>query len=214
MESKKHIGEILSRLEQRFPDADTELNFDGVFQLLCAVILSAQCTDKRVNAVTEQLFKVAPTAREMAALPVEEIEKIIFSCGFYRSKANFLKAASTDILQRFDGSVPDNKKDLKSLKGVGEKTASVVFAVGLGGQAVAVDTHVFRVAGRLGLSEANNPDRVQKDLERLIPQQKWSKSHHLLLLFGRYVCKSQNPKCRECFLTEYCHNVSKGRLNV
>jgi len=195
---------VFDKLARRFPDAKSELNYKSTFQLLCAVILSAQCTDKRVNSVTPRLFEAAPDARTMAALPVEQIEQIIFPCGFYKHKAAFLKEASRDILERFDGKVPGNKKDLMSLKGVGEKTANVVYAVGFGGGAIAVDTHVHRVSNRLGLSQGKTPGQVQRDLERLLPKEKWSHSHHLLLLFGRYVCKARNPLCGECELKDYC----------
>lgn len=191
-------------MESDFPDAQSELVFDDEYQLLVAVVLSAQCTDKRVNQVTEKLFKVAGTPEDMLKLSVEEIERYIFSCGFYKHKARFLHDLSYDIVHRFGGKVPSTKKELESLAGVGKKTANVVYAVGFGGQAIAVDTHVFRVSNRLGLTNSSNVETSQKQLEEAIEPQLWSKSHHWLLLFGRYVCKSQNPNCNACNLTQYC----------
>ena len=196
--------EILDILKQRFPEAKSELVFNSPFQLLVAVVLSAQCTDKRVNSVTEKLFAVAPTPEKMLQLSIEDIEKYIFSCGFYKNKAKFIHSLSFDIVTRFGGEVPSNKKDLESLAGVGKKTANVVYAVGFGGQAIAVDTHVFRVSNRLGITQSNNVQTSQKQLEDAIDSDLWADSHHLLLLFGRYVCKSQNPNCVDCPLTAYC----------
>ena len=184
--------EILDILKQRFPEAKSELVFNSPFQLLVAVVLSAQCTDKRVNSVTEKLFAVAPTPEKMLQLSIEDIEKYIFH------------SLSFDIVTRFGGEVPSNKKDLESLAGVGKKTANVVYAVGFGGQAIAVDTHVFRVSNRLGITQSNNVQTSQKQLEEAIDPDLWADSHHLLLLFGRYVCKSQNPNCVDCPLTAYC----------
>lgn len=201
--------EILDILKQHFPDAKSELVFHSPFQLLVAVVLSAQCTDKRVNQVTKELFKVAGTAEDMLKLSVEEIERHIFSCGFYKHKAKFLHDLSYDIVHRFNGEVPSDKASLESLAGVGKKTANVVYAVGFGGQAIAVDTHVFRVSNRLGIANAENVAATQKQLEAAIPKEMWADSHHLLLLFGRYVCKSRNPECEKCYLRSYCKYKNK-----
>ena len=201
--------EILKILQEHFPDAKSELNFNSNYQLLVAVVLSAQCTDKRVNQVTEKLFKVAGTAEDMLKLSIEEIESYIFSCGFYKHKAKFLHDLSFDIVNRFGGQVPSTKAELESLAGVGKKTANVVYAVGFGGQAIAVDTHVFRVSNRLGIANAKNVDTTQKQLEKAIPQHMWSDAHHWLLLFGRYVCKSQNPNCQDCYLKQFCKFIEK-----
>ncbi len=195
---------ILYRLSQDFPDAKSELVFNSPYQLLVAVILSAQCTDKRVNAVTPALFAQADTPDKMAALPLERIEELIHSCGFYHSKATYLKEMSQDLLDRFGGKVPNDLKSLQSLKGVGRKTANVVYAVAFGGQAIAVDTHVFRVSNRLGIVNAANVLETEKQLMRAIPSEKWADSHHYILLHGRYVCKSQNPNCSACSVKEYC----------
>ncbi len=198
------VQQILQILAKDFPNAKSELVFNSPYELLVAVILSAQCTDKRVNQVTPALFAVAPTPDKMAKLELSEIEKLIHSCGFYHSKATYLKEMSQDILDRFNGQVPDNLSDLQSLKGVGRKTANVVYAVAFGGQAIAVDTHVFRVSNRLGIATAKNVLDTEKQLMAAIPPDMWADSHHYILLHGRYVCKSQHPNCRECSVKELC----------
>lgn len=195
---------ILHQLSQDFPNAKSELVFNSPYQLLVAVILSAQCTDKRVNAVTPALFAQADTPEKMAALPIERIEELIRSCGFYHSKAAYLKEMSQDIVNRFNGEVPSDLQSLRTLKGVGRKTANVVYAVAFGGQAIAVDTHVFRVSNRLGIVNADNVLDTEKQLMQAIPSDKWADSHHYILLHGRYVCKSQKPNCAACSVKEYC----------
>lgn len=196
--------QILAQLALDFPNAASELHFDSPYQLLVAVILSAQCTDKRVNQVTPALFNIASTPEQMASLPLEQIESLIHSCGFYHSKAIYLKEMSQDLLDRFDGKVPSDIKSLQSLKGVGRKTANVVYAVAFGGQAIAVDTHVFRVSNRLGIVNASNVLDTEKQLMQVIPADKWADSHHYILLHGRYVCKAQHPQCSVCSVRRYC----------
>ncbi|CCZ94929.1 endonuclease III [Corallococcus sp. CAG:1435] len=201
---------ILDTLAKDFPNAKSELNFNSPFQLLVAVILSAQCTDKRVNLVTPRLFEVAPDAKTLAQLPQEQIEEIIHSCGFYHSKATYLKQMSQDIVNRFGGEVPNNIDDLRTLAGVGRKTANVVYAVGFGGQAIAVDTHVFRVSNRLGIANAKNVLDTEKQLMQAIPREQWADSHHYLLLHGRYVCKAQNPQCQRCSVKDFCKHYKEN----
>ena len=201
---------ILDTLAKDFPNAKSELNFNSPFQLLVAVILSAQCTDKRVNLVTPRLFEVAPDAKTLAQLPQEQIEEIIHSCGFYHSKATYLKQMSQDIVHRFGGEVPNNIDDLRTLAGVGRKTANVVYAVGFGGQAIAVDTHVFRVSNRLGIANAKNVLDTEKQLMQAIPREQWADSHHYLLLHGRYVCKAQNPQCQRCSVKDFCKHYKEN----
>lgn len=200
----RNTQKILAQLSMDFPNAASELHFNSPYQLLVAVILSAQCTDKRVNQVTPALFNVASSPEQMANLPIEQIEHLIHSCGFYHSKAIYLKEMSQDIVDRFNGQVPSDLKDLQSLKGVGRKTANVVYAVAFGGQAIAVDTHVFRVSNRLGIVSAKNVLDTEKQLMQAIPADKWADSHHYILLHGRYVCKSQNPACGKCSVQQYC----------
>lgn len=201
---------ILDTLAKDFPNAKSELDFNSPFQLLVAVILSAQCTDKRVNLVTPRLFEVAPDAKTLAQLPQEQIEEIIHSCGFYHSKATYLKQMSQDIVNRFGGEVPNNIDDLRTLAGVGRKTANVVYAVGFGGQAIAVDTHVFRVSNRLGIANAKNVLDTEKQLMQAIPRVQWADSHHYLLLHGRYVCKAQNPQCQRCSVKDFCKHYKEN----
>lgn len=205
-----NIQKILDTLAKDFPNAKSELNFHSPFQLLVAVILSAQCTDKRVNLVTPRLFEVAPDAKTLAQLPQEQIEEIIHSCGFYHSKATYLKQMSQDIVNRFGGEVPNNIDDLRTLAGVGRKTANVVYAVGFGGQAIAVDTHVFRVSNRLGIANAKNVLDTEKQLMQAIPREQWADSHHYLLLHGRYVCKAQNPQCQRCSVKDFCKHYKEN----
>ena len=201
---KERTQKIIAILSEEFPNPKSELHFTSPFELLVAVILSAQCTDKRVNQVTEQLFQVANTPEKMLELSDATLEQLIYSCGFYKHKAKFLKQASYDIVHKFHGQVPETVEELRTLSGVGRKTANVVYAVWFGGQAIAVDTHVFRVSNRLGLAHAKNVTDTETQLMQEIDRELWSDCHHYILLHGRYVCKSQNPHCNECKLTEYC----------
>ncbi len=205
--SKKNMADtkaILERLSKDFPNAKSELHFNSPYELIVAVILSAQCTDKRVNLVTPALFAEAPTVGALAEMPIERIEELIRSCGFYHNKAAHLKQMAQDVVERFGGSIPDNLNDLQTLSGVGRKTANVVYAVGFGGQAIAVDTHVFRVSNRLGIAQANNVLDTEKQLMEAIPREQWADSHHYILLHGRYVCKAQKPLCGSCSVREFC----------
>ena len=202
--------QILDRLAKDFPSPKSELHFENAFQLLVAVILSAQCTDKRVNLITPALFACAPDAKSMAAMPVERLEQLIHSCGFYHSKARYLKEMSQDLLDRFGGQVPDSIERLRTLAGVGRKTANVVYAVAFGGQAIAVETHVFRVSSRLGIVDAKNVLDTEKQLMQAIPQHMWADSHHYLLLHGRYVCKAQRPLCNRCSVRDLCKTYAEN----
>ncbi len=205
--------EILQILAHDFPNAKSELVFGSPFELLVAVILSAQCTDKRVNTVTPQLFAAANTPQAMADLPIEQIEEIIKPCGFYHSKAQYIKQSAQDIVQRYGGQVPRELQQLQTLKGVGRKTANVVYAVAFGGQAIAVDTHVFRVSNRLGIAHANNVLDTEKQLMAAIPPEQWADSHHYILLHGRYVCKAQRPLCGECSVRNLCKYYAENNKN-
>lgn len=204
-------AEILTELEKLYPDAQPALRYNSPYELLIAVILSAQCTDERVNKVTAELFKNHNTPAAMLSLTQEELEKYIFSCGFYHSKAAHILSASRDIIEKFGGEVPSAHSDLKSLAGVGQKTANVVYAVAFGGDAIAVDTHVFRVSNRLGLAHADNPLKTEEQLKNVIPQKNWSKAHHWLIYHGRRVCHSQKPDCINCTLKEYCEFYNKTK---
>lgn len=196
--------EILKELEKLYPDAKPALHFRSPYELLVAVVLSAQCTDERVNKVTKVLFEHYDTPEKMLALSQEELEKYIFSCGFYRNKAKHILSASRDISEKFGGQVPETLEELQTLAGVGRKTANVVYAVAFGGDAIAVDTHVFRVSNRLGLASGNTPQKVEEGLQKAIPKELWSIAHHYLIWHGRRVCHSQKPDCAGCTLKEFC----------
>ncbi|MBR5173674.1 MAG: endonuclease III [Clostridia bacterium] len=199
----KNNREIYERLASHHEDAQCELNFSTPFELLVAVILSAQCTDKRVNLVTEKLFKIASTPQEFVDMPIEELEGHIRSCGFYHNKAKALKEMSASLLA-MGGVVPDTREELMKLSGVGRKTANVVSAVAFGKNAIAVDTHVFRVSNRIGIADANTPEKVEEQLMAGFDEEIWSKLHHYLIFHGRYVCKAQKPNCGECTLKNSC----------
>ncbi len=200
---------VLNELARLYPDAQPALHFKSPYELLVAVILSAQCTDERVNKVTAVLFEKYNTPEKMVTLTQAELEKYIFSCGFYRNKAAHILSASHDILEKFNGEVPPTLESLKTLAGVGQKTANVVYAVAFGGDAIAVDTHVFRVSNRLGIAEGNTPAKVEEGLCAAIPKKLWSKAHHYLIYHGRRVCHSQKPDCGNCTLKEYCKFYKK-----
>ena len=190
--------EIIKTLRGVIKNPVCELNFGSKFQLLIAVILSAQCTDKRVNIVTKDLFEKYPTAFELAKAKVEDVENIIKSCGFYRSKANNIIKASNQLVQNHNGQVPSDMTELTSLAGVGRKTANVVRAVGFNIPSMPVDTHVFRVSNRLGLAKTKDVYTCEKQLLKNIDKEDLIDAHHLLILFGRYYCKAISPKCNEC----------------
>ena len=203
------MNEILTELARLYPDARPALHYSSPYELLVAVILSAQCTDERVNKVTAELFKNYNVPQTMVTLTQEELEKYIFSCGFYHNKAAHSLSASRDILEKFGGQVPANLEELQSLAGVGRKTANVVYSVAFGGAAIAVDTHVFRVANRTGLAVGKTPTAVEEGLMQVIPKENWAKAHHWLIYHGRRVCHSQRPNCKNCTLAKWCTYASK-----
>lgn len=205
------VSKIIELLGQKYPSAACELNYETPFELLVAVILSAQCTDKRVNEVTKRLFDNYKSPQEFASMDSEELEKLIFSCGFYRSKAKNIIGAAKKICSDYGGEVPSDMKSLLTLSGVGRKTANVVMAEAFDAQTAPVDTHVFRVSRRLGLSQGKTPEAVEKDLLAEIPSDSLTKTHHLLIFHGRYTCKSQKPHCEDCPVTQLC-NYYEERL--
>lgn len=192
------------------PKLECELNYDSNYQLLVAVILSAQCTDKRVNEVTKCLFAVAPDPAGMLNLGEEGLKRIIKSCGFFNNKAKNIMLMTRDLVERFNGVVPDSENELLSLAGVGEKTAAVVMAVGFGKPAFPVDTHVFRLSKRLGLADEKTPTLTMKALMKEIPKELWIDAHHALIIHGRYVCKAIKPDCKNCKINWTCPNYNKG----
>ncbi|MBP3389776.1 MAG: endonuclease III [Clostridia bacterium] len=188
-----------------------ELNFDNNFELLIAVVLSAQCTDKRVNLVTKSLFKKYPNAKALAEAKVEDVAKEIYSLGFYNSKAKNIVSLAKDLVEKFGGNVPSTMQDLTSLSGVGRKTASVVLAEGFGKPAIAVDTHVFRVANRLGIGSEKSPYHCEMALKKRFPKSSWGKVHLQMVHFGRYHCKAKNPSCNACKFQKICLYYNKKK---
>ncbi|VHR17021.1 endonuclease III [Clostridioides difficile] len=203
--NKKDVNKILDELEKLYPDAKCELNYGTAFELLIATILSAQCTDVRVNKVTSELFKKYNTARDFANLSIEEISKEIKSCGLYKSKSQKIKDTSEQLCELYDGEVPDSLEKLIKLPGVGRKTAGVVLSNAFNHPAIAVDTHVFRVSNRIGIVDEPNPQKTEFALMEAIPKERWSHSHHVLIFHGRRMCKARNPECASCPIKEDCN---------
>ena len=195
---------IFDRLKTMYPNLVCELNYENNYQLLVAVILSAQCTDKRVNMVTKELFKVAPTPESMIQLGEDRLKEIIRSCGFYNAKARNIMLATKALIEKHNSEVPSTRKELVALNGVGEKTASVVLAVAFRVPAIAVDTHVFRLSSRIGFCNEKTPNDTMRRLQEIIPKELWIDYHYALVLHGRYLCKAQNPKCEMCKLKDLC----------
>lgn len=197
---------VLDHFRQEMPRVTTELEFGSAFQLLVATLLSAQCTDKRINMVTPALFARYPNARSMAAATVDEVYELIRSVSYPNAKAKHLVEMSCQLVERFNGEVPESAADLTSLAGVGRKTANVIRAVWFGKATMAVDTHVYRVSHRMGLvpATADSPRKVEDYLMANIPEADIPNAHHWLLLHGRYICKSAKPLCEQCFFNELC----------
>ena len=209
MTIKERYEGILEYFNEAQPNPETELQHHNPFQLLVAVMLSAQCTDKRVNIVTPPLFEAYPTPQAMAAASVEDILEFVKSVSYPNSKAAHLRQMAQKLVEEYNGQVPDNMKDLTSLPGVGRKTANVVMGAAFGKATIPVDTHVYRVSHRLGLSQGKTPNDVEKDLSRHIPAELRFKAHHWILLHGRYVCKALRPDCLNCGIQQYCKQYSK-----
>lgn len=203
--TKKEVIEILDKLEKLHPNAKCELEHESPFELLLATILSAQCTDVRVNMVTEKMFKKYNKPEDFKDLPLSEIEKEIKTCGLYKSKAKKIKESSRILVEEFNSQVPDNLEDLIKLPGVGRKTAGVVLSNAFGVPAIAVDTHVFRVSNRIGIVKEKTPEKTEFALMKAIPKERWTHSHHLLIFQGRRVCKARKPECENCNITDYCN---------
>ncbi|MFO7839960.1 MAG: endonuclease III [Desulfosalsimonadaceae bacterium] len=203
-ENIERIQKIREILNTRYPDVKTQLCHDNAFQLLVATILSAQCTDRQVNAVSKNLFAQLATPQDFAGASLETIEGLIRSTGFYRNKAKSLKNCAKSLAERYGGNVPDNLEDLLRLPGVGRKTANVVLGQAFGVPAMVVDTHVSRIARRLGLTEQKDAEKIEQDLMELIPRDEWNAFSLRLIFFGREVCKARRPDCPNCFLQHLC----------
>ena len=199
---------IVQTLSGIFTDKPA-LKFSSPYELLVAVVLSAQCTDNRVNKVTEVLFENYNTPQKMLALSQDQLEKYIFSCGLYKTKAEHILSLSRDLLDKFNGQVPKTLKELQSLAGVGRKTANVVYSVAFNGNAIAVDTHVFRVANRIGLVKADTPLKTETGLMKILDESDWSRAHHYLIYLGRSFCKAGKPDCQNCPILDLCDKKIK-----
>lgn len=201
---------ILKILEDTYSGTKTALNYNSPFELLIAVILSAQCTDERVNKITARLFPKFNTPEKMGALSQEEMEEQIRDCGLYHAKAKNILATCHMLVQEFDSKIPDNITTLMKLPGVGKKTANVVASIIYNVPAIAVDTHVFRVSHRLGLAKGADPLATEKELQKIIPMEKWSDAHHWFIWHGRKICKARKPLCTECAVLAECPYKEKN----
>lgn len=206
--TKKVKDEMLAILENTYKDTKSALNFNNPFELLIAVILSAQCTDKRVNVTTARLFAKANTPEAILNMGVENLENEIRDCGLFRNKAKNIIATCHKLCSDYNGQVPSDFDELLKLPGVGRKTANVVSSIAFNRPAIAVDTHVFRVSNRLHLAEGNTPNEVEKGLQKAIPMEKWSDAHHWLIWHGRKICRARKPLCGECQLKELCPSAA------
>jgi len=202
--TKKEIEEIKRRLLEHYPDSTTELHYRNLYELLVAVMLSAQCTDKRVNLITPALFEKYPDIPSLANADLDEVKELIKTCSFFNNKAKNLIKMAQMVMEKYGGEIPLDEKELVKLPGVGQKTAHVVMIEYTGANLMAVDTHVFRVAHRLGLSDAKTVEGTEKDLVKKFKTD-LHRIHQAMVLFGRYICTAKNPKCdTECFLTDLC----------
>jgi len=201
---KEKVEKLVELFSEYYPEPGTALNHESPFELLIATILSAQTTDIQVNKVTKDLFKKYNSPEDLLQLSQKELEKKINSIGLYRNKSKYILKTCRILIEEFDGQVPETRKDLLKLSGVGRKTANVVLANAFFKAAFPVDTHVFRVSERLGLSSGKNVDQTEKELTKLIPKKYWIDFHHWLIDHGRALCKAQNPDCENCFASELC----------
>ena len=203
MTKKERYAFVIDWFQKNMPDAETELHYQNPYQLLVAVILSAQCTDKRVNIITPELFKKYPTPDALAKADIQDIKKLINSCSFFNNKAKNIILMAKRVIEVYGGEVPMDEKELITLAGVGQKTANVVMIEYTDANLMAVDTHVFRVSHRLGLSDDKSAIKTEATLVKKF-KNNLHRLHQGMVLFGRYICKSKNPACQECFLTKYC----------
>jgi len=211
-EAAERVKKIWPILKKTYPDAKTALNFKNPLELLISTILSAQCTDVRVNMVTKDLFKKYKSAKDWAKADIKQIESDIKSTGFYHNKAISIKGACTAISEQFGGKVPDTMDELVELPGVGRKTANVVLGNAFGKPAIACDTHVIRLSQRLGLSENNDPVKLEFDLAEIVPKASWTMFSHTLILHGRKYCRARKPDCENCPISKHCPAANNPAL--
>ena len=210
MKSKKDAIEIIKRLKEYYPDATCSLDFETPFQMVIAVMLSAQCTDERVNKTTPSLFKEYGTPEKMAKIDIDKLEKIIHPCGFYKNKAKNIKACSQMLMEKYNGIVPNNMEELQSLPGVGRKSANVVMLEAFHNpQGIAVDTHAKRISNKMGFSKKNEPEKIEQDLLKQIPKEYYYDVNHLFVWHGRAICDARKPKCTECPVNMYCNTYKQ-----
>lgn len=207
MDNKKKVPTVIARLKKRYPDAKCSLNYKNPLELLIATILSAQCTDERVNIVTKDLFKKYKTAKDYARARPAILEGDIRSTGFYKNKAKSIINCCKKISQNHEGSVPDTLEELVELDGIGRKTANVILGNAFNTPGITVDTHVKRIANRLGLTKNQDPVKIEYDLMELIPQKAWTHFSHLIIFHGRNTCMARKPLCGECVIEDYCPKV-------
>jgi endonuclease-3 len=209
MRKNSEILEIMQIFADANPEPKSELEYTNAYTLLVAIILSAQSTDKGVNKATKELFKVADTPQKMLALGLDGLKEYIKTIGLFNNKAKSIMSMSQSLVEKFNGEVPSEQKDLESLAGVGHKTANVLRNVWFGQPTMAVDTHVFRIAHRLDFSQGKNVEEVEKDLLAVLPEKYLMYANHWLVLFGRYICKAQKPDCENCPIAKYCYCSEK-----
>jgi endonuclease-3 len=205
---KRHASKVVRALRRAYPDATCALVHNNPLQLLIATILSAQCTDERVNIVTRQLFPKHPTAADLATLPIKKLENEIQSTGFFRNKAKNIKACCQQLVEHYDGNVPEDLDLLVELPGVGRKTANVVTGTAMGkATGVVVDTHVARISRRLGMTQESNAEKIERDLMKQLPRKEWIDFSHRMIYHGRQICKARKPRCDECSMTRFCPRI-------
>lgn len=209
---KKDALKIVEELKKRYPDATCSLDFKTPFEAVVAVILSAQCTDERVNKTTPALFKRCKTIEDFVNIDIKELEDLIHPCGFFKNKAKNIKLCAKQVLENFNGQIPNNMKDLMSLAGVGRKTANVVLLEVFGiAEGVAVDTHAKRISNLTGLSNEKEPEKIEQDLIKIFPKEYLKDINHLLVWHGRNTCIARNPKCDTCAINRYCKHYKKNK---
>ena len=210
MKNKKEEIKIINILKEYYPDAKCSLDFSNPFEITIAVMLSAQCTDERVNKTTPNLFKIYNSPKKMAEIDIKELEQIIHPCGFYKNKAKNVKACCQKLLEEYNGIVPDNMNDLQMLPGIGRKSANVIMLEAFHNpQGIAVDTHAKRISNKIGFSKETDPEKIEKDLLNIIPKEYYYDVNHLLVWHGRKICTARNPKCDNCPVNNYCDNYNK-----
>ena len=211
MMKKNNIKEFVQILTDTYPDATCSLDFETPFQMVVAVMLSAQCTDERVNKTTPQLFERCKTIQDFANIDITELESIIHPCGFYKNKAKNIKLCATQVLENFNGEVPQTMNELLSLAGVGRKSANVILLEAFGiANGIAVDTHAKRISNRIGLSYENEPEKIERDLLKIFPQDSLKDINHLFVWHGRNTCDSRKPRCEQCTVKNFCEYYKKN----